>query len=172
MVALSLSILALAAGVYLLIKVKREFMSTIFSVLAWLVIGLSLANIGVIGVKACKYYCHNHCEEKGECRMEKQIIIKDDGMGHCTKDSSSTCSMSGCKMEGDSVVMEKEMCSKMMGKDACEAMCKERGRCILSKDECMKMCHASGKPCSAEKAETQCTKKCEGEKKECCKHKM
>lgn len=147
-------------------------MGTLFTVLAWLVIGLSLVNIGLIGTRACQRYCFNHCEGKGECKMEKQIIIKDDGMGHCTKDSSSTCTMNGCTMEGDSVVMEKEMCSKMMGAEKCEAMCKERGRCIMSKEECMNMCHAAGKPCCAEKTESQCTKKCEGEKKACCKHKM
>ena len=108
-------------------------------------------------------------------------MIKDDGMGHCSMDSSSTCSMGGCKMEGDSVVMEKEMCEKMMGKEACDAMCKERGRCIMSKEECMKMCHAAGKPCCAEKGEGTCPMhkeaesagKCTmGEKKECCKKKM
>lgn len=172
MIALPLSILALAAGVHLLIKVKREFMGTLFSVLAWLVIGLSLANIGLIGKRAVHRFCVNHCEGGHACKMEKQIIIKDDGMGHCTKDSTSTCTMGGCKIEGDSVVMEKEMCSKMMGAEKCEAMCKERGRCIMSKEECMGMCHASGKPCCAQKTEPQCTKKCEGEKKECCKHKM
>ncbi len=172
MIALPLSILALAAGVHLLIKVKREFMGTLFSVLAWLVIGLSLANIGLIGKRAVHRFCVNHCEGGNTCKMEKEIIIKDDGMGHCTKDSTSTCTIGGCKMEGDSVVMDKEMCSKMMGAEKCEAMCKERGRCILSKEESMSMCHASGKPCCAEKTETQCTKKCEGEKKECCKHKM
>jgi len=85
-------------------------------------------------------------------------------------DSSATCSMGGCKMEGDSVVMEKEMCEKMMGKEACDAMSKQRGRCILSKEECMKMCHANGAACCAEKKEAQSTKKCEGEKKACCKH--
>ena len=181
MIALPLSILALAAGVYLLVKVKREFLGGIFEILSWLVIVLSLVCIGFIGFKAMHRCGGGHCEQRGECRMEKELIIKQDGAGHCSMDSSSTCSMGGCKMEGDSVVMEKEMCQKMMGKEACEAMCKERGRCIMAKEECMKMCHAAGKPCCAEKSEGACpmhkegeaTGKCStGEKKECCKKKM
>lgn len=182
MVAFPLSILALAAGVYLLVKVKREFLGGIFEILSWLVIVLSLASIGFLGFKAMHHCGGGHCEEgRGECRMEKQIMIKDDGMGHCSMDSTSTCTMGGCKMEGDSVVMEKEMCSKMMGAEACEKMCKERGRCVMSKEECMQMCHAAGKPCCAEKGENTCPMhkegepagKCSmGEKKECCKKKM
>lgn len=187
MTALPISILALAAGVYLLIKVKREFMGTLFSVLAWLVIGLSVANIGLIGVKACQRYCYKNCEGGRECKMEKRVIIKEDGMGHCSEHSSMSCSMSGCKMEGDSMVMEKEACEKMMGAEACATMCKERGRCIMSKDECVKMCHAEGKACCAKesaegcpmhkegckgdcsgKCSGKCESKCDAGKKECC----
>ncbi len=183
MAALPLSILALAAGVYLLVKVKREFLGGIFEILSWLVIVLSLVSIGFLGFKAFSHCGGGHCGQARECRVEKQVIMKG-GNGHCEMNSSSTCTMGGCKMEGDSVVMEKEMCEKMMGKEACEAMCKERGRCIVSKEECMEKCHAAGKPCCAEKSEATCAmhkegepagkcsmgeKKCEGEKKACCK---
>ena len=46
MVAIALSVLALAAGVYLLVKVKSEFLSGGFGLLAWLVILLSLVSFG------------------------------------------------------------------------------------------------------------------------------
>jgi hypothetical protein len=180
MAAFPLSVLALAAGVYLLVKVKREFLGGIFEILSWLVIVLSLVSIGFLGFKTFSHCGGGHCGQTRECKIEKQVIIKD-GSGHCEMNSSSTCSMEGCKMEGDSVVMEKEMCEKMMGKEACDAMSKERGRCVMSKEECMKMCHAAEKPCCAEKSEGTCTMhkegeatgKCSmGEKKECCKKKM
>lgn len=70
-----------------------------------------------------------------------------DGAGHCTM--SNTSCIGGCKMEGDSVVMEPAVCEKMMGKEACEAMRAQRGRCIVSKEECMTMCKAEGKACCA-----------------------
>ena len=168
MVAFPLSILALAAGVYLLVKVKREFLGGIFEILSWLLIVLALVSIGFLGFRTLHHCYGGHCQQERECRIEKRVIINDD-KGHCNIDSSAACSMGGCKIEGDSVVMEKEMCEKMMGKEACDAMSKERGRCILSQEECMKMCHAKGATCCAEKKEVQCTKKCEGEKKECCK---
>jgi hypothetical protein len=172
MVALPLSILALAAGVYLLVKVKREFLGGIFEVLSWLVIVLSLVSVGFVGVRA---FHHGHCGSgpcgiQEGCRMEKQIIIKDDGKGHCSMDSSSKM-MGCCKMEGDSVVLEKGACEMAMGKEACEKLCKERGRCVLSKEECRKMCEAKGIPCCVDKAGAECTKKCEGQGKSCCQHK-
>lgn len=142
MVALPLSILAFAAGVYLLIKVKKEYLSSLFSVLAWLVI---VASVISIGVSCMGGFCgghHGKCNESDECRMEKKIIIKEGGAGRCHGMSEDACNMKGCKMEGDSCVMDKEACEKMMGKNACDAMYKERGRCIMSKEECMEMCHS------------------------------
>ncbi len=170
MVAIPLSVLALAAGVYLLVKVKREFLGGAFEILAWLVIVLALTSVGFAGFKALRHCGGGQCGNKPQCHVEKRVTIMNDGMGHCSMDSSMT--MGCCKMEGDSVVMEPAMCEKMMGKEACEAMRAQRGRCIVSKDECMTMCHAAGKPCCAQKTEAQCTKKCEGEKKECCQKKM
>ncbi len=170
MVALPLSVLALAAGVYLLIKVKREFLSGAFGILAWLVIVLSLVSIGFAGFRALHHCGGGRDCGKQECHMEKRVTMMNDGMGHCTMDSSMT--MQGCQMEGDSVVMDPAMCEKMMGKEACEAMRSQRGRCIVSKEECMAMCHANGKACCAQKPMGECTKKCEGEKKACCQKKM
>jgi hypothetical protein len=168
-VGLPLSILALAAGVYLLVKVKREYMGGIFEVLSWLVIVLSLVSVGFMGFKSM-HHCggEGHCGGRQECRMEKQIIIKDDGMGHCSMDSSMHM-MGCCKMEGDSMVMDKGACEMAIGKEACEKMCKERGRCIMSKEECARACSANGHPgCCAGKA--GCGDMGGSGKKGCCKH--
>ena len=66
-----------------------------------------------------------------------------------------------------------------MGKEACDAMCKERGRCIMSKDECMKMCHGmkGGEGCSMHQeggmmgGKSGCCMEKGEAKKECCKKK-
>jgi hypothetical protein len=148
MAAFPLSVLALAAGVYLLIKVKREYVGGIIGILAWLVVASSIVSLGYTGYKA--FTC---CGTK--CRGEK-----------CTKENIASCETKchkketscngtfGCHMEGDSCVMEKEKCIEIMGKEACEALIAERGRCILSKEEC------------AEKCEKKC---CSNEHKGCCK---
>jgi hypothetical protein len=170
MVAFPLSILALASGIYLLVKVKREFLGRLFEVLSWLVVLLSLASIGLVGAKALHHCCGGgHCSETNECRMEKRIIIKD-AEGHCTMDSSTSCA-------GHCPMMDS-----------------------LGKEECMKKCHEEGKSCCAHVAGSfpmhhegckgdcggKCSEKCEGkcesgskaccagsgEKKECCKKKM
>lgn len=167
----ALLLLALAAGIYLLIKANSLFLSKIYSALILLEIGLSLAGIVALGYKGVQHLSHRGCDNKQECRVEKKVIIQD-GKEEMYETSTRGCSMHGCKLEGDSVVMEKEVCEKMMGKEVCDAMSKERGRCIISKDECMKMCHAEGKPCGGEKPAAGCTPKCAGEKKECCKKAM
>ncbi len=72
---------------------------------------------------------------------EERIIIRNDGNG-----PGGMCMMgNGCKMVGDSVVMDKSVCEKLMGKDSCDKICAQRGQCILSKDECMKLCGGEGK---------------------------
>lgn len=164
MAAFPLSVLALAAGVYLLVKVKREYLGSLFSVLAWLVIVASLVSVGVTGAKAIHGFKRGGCKGK-EHRIEKKIIINEEAGGH----RKGHCNMEGCRMEGDSCVMEKATCEKLMGKDACDAMEKERGRCIMSKEECMEMCHSP-------KAKTGCSAHAEGEaageeKPACCRKK-
>ncbi len=170
MVALPLSVLALAAGVYLLVKVKREFLGGIFEILSWLVILLAVASVGYTSVKLLTK-CGGDCGDKPKCHMEKEIIIKEtgEGGGSChgmaKAEFMAGASTSCCKMAGDSVVMDEATCAGMMGKEECAAMLKERGQYILSKDECRALCAKSGKSCcAADKGE------CAGGKKEkCCK---
>lgn len=172
MIALPLSVLALAAGVYLLVKVKREYLGGIFEFLAWLVIVLAVASVGYTGVKA--FSCKGGCK-KQTCHVEKNVVIKEGGKS-CHGAGKSNCGMGGCNMEGchmegDSCVMDKAVCEKMMGKEACDSLSKLRGRCIMSKEECHAMC-GKKEGCTAA-APTACCKK-DGEgaaPKTCCKKK-
>jgi hypothetical protein len=171
MIALPLCILALAAGVYLLIKVNREYLGGIFKFFAWLIIILSLLAMGGL----VRHAIHRHHYMKMHHMQGMQCCHGGMGMqcGHggwgmqgcsinngCGKTSDSACPMSGCKMVGDSVVVDKAMCEKMMGKEACDKLCKERGQCIMTKDECAKMCGGEKACCKGEEAK---------EGKSCCK---
>jgi len=164
MVAFPLAILALAAGVYLLIKVNREYLGGIFKFFAWLIIILSLVAVG----GAVRHGVHHHFRRmhhvEGHCGMPGHCGIGDNGMMK-GPGSDASCPMSGCKMVGDSVVLDKGLCEKMMGKEACDSLCKLRGQCILSKDECAKLCGAADKACCA------MGKTDEKEMKSCCKKK-
>jgi hypothetical protein len=176
MIAIPLSVLAFAAGVYLLVKVKREFLGGLFEALSWLVILLSLVSLGYSGFKATGC-CGKKCAASQKCSVEREVVIKEmgEGGGQCHAAAKAGCSAAessachgACKMEGDSVVMDKTVCEGMMGKEKCDAMCKERGRCILAKEECMALCKESGKQCCAQGAEAPACKKpatcCKGQK--------
>lgn len=160
MVFFPLSVLALAAGVYLLITVKREYLGGTFKILAWLIIVLSLVAIGFGGYKAVSQ--GGKCGKQKHCNVEKQVIIKKGGAA-CPHSATGN----GCHVQGDSVVMDEATCAGIMGKEGCAAMIKERGQCIMSKDECTKACATAGKNC--------CIKGQEGATcpntgtKECCK---
>lgn len=159
MVALSLSVLGLAAGVYLLIKTKSEYLSGVYVLLAWLVIALSLGTVGATtysllrckGKKECKQTC-----EREKCGAQKPACHKNDAeKPNC---GMNGCGMNGCHMEGDSCVLDKEKCESIMGKAACDSIVALRGRYILSKEECKaNVCGKAPAACSSES------------KKECCK---
>lgn len=168
MVALPLSVLALAAGVYLLVKVKREFLGGLFEALSWLVILLSLVSIGFLGYKTMRH-CGGSCERNQKCHIEREVIIKEGmgGGGTCHGGAKMSCGgaemAAGCRAVGDSMVMDMADCEKMMGKEKCQAMHNERGQCIMSKEECKAACDAAGKKCCATEAKATCTKE-----KKCC----
>lgn len=149
MIALPLSILALAAGVYLLIKVNREYLGGLFKFFAWLVIALSLLSTGAVIRHGVHHFRHHRGFPGHEMREERIMMNEMHRAGN-----DSICPMSGCKMAGDSVVLDRAVCEKMMGKDACDKLCKDRGQCIMTKDECAKMCGGMAK--------------CGGEVKSCC----
>jgi len=149
MVAFPLSILALAAGVYLLIKVKKEYLNGFFSVLAWLVIVLSLLSIGLGAARGIHHFRHGGFRE-GHREVREEVMI-------CPNGADSTCvyknikigetdctkmhGMGGCKMEG----ME---CCKMGGMDCCKkegAECCKMGGKEGCKMEGMGGCKMGGK---------------------------
>lgn len=167
MVAFPFLLLALAAGIYLLMKATREYLGGLFKGLAWLVILLSL--LGII-VHIAHGIHHRHMRHRDGMAREEQIMIRrfdDGGKGECCM------MMQGCKMQGDSVVLDKAVCEKLMGKDSCDKICAQRGQCILSKDECLKLCGGESK-CTMMGAGSQnscCAKGPNGAAKECCKKK-
>ena len=192
MIALPLSVLALAAGVYLLMKATREYLGGLYKFFAWLVILLSIVSV-VASVRhgIHQFRHHGNCEQ-GQCEKDKQCSEAQGGKhcemganggacpmggnsGACTMGANSgACPMGACKMQGDSVVLDRAVCEKMMGKDACEKLCKERGQCIMTKDECAKMCSAGGGMDCCKKGDMkECTKGMgeQKEMKECCKKK-
>ena len=184
MIALPLSVLALAAGVYLLMKATREYLGGLYKFFAWLVIVLSIvATVASIRHGIHHFIRGHHMHQ--QCEMNMQC---DPGANakHCEMGGSSNacpmgansgmCPMGACKMQGDSVVLDRAVCEKMMGKDACERLCKERGQCIMTKDECAKMCSAEGSSnmdCCKKGDMKECTKGAgeQKEMKECCKKK-
>ena len=172
MIAIPLLLLALAAGIYLLITVTREYLGGLFKALAWLVIVLSLLSIVGVGFHGLHHLHRMHRmggHAWGPC-MERHTIMKEYGigMGH-----DSVCPMGCCKMRGDSMIMDKDMCAKMMGKEACEKMCAERGCCIMSKDECARMCGGGNSCCTTDKTPPcGAGKAASGDMKDCCKKKM
>ena len=148
MAAFPLSILALAAGVALLIKVKKDGLGMLYKALSWLVVLLALAFMFHLGRMAWRHHHdgmmmggHGHGGHRMGCGMMM------DGRCDMRDGKDSAGMMAGCHMKGDSVVMDKDVCEKAIGKEACEKMCKERGCCIMSKDECMKMCNMNGNQC-------------------------
>jgi hypothetical protein len=153
-----LSVLALAAGVYLLIKTNREYLGGIFKFFSWLIIVLALASITAGIARGVHHYRMRHC---GQCNMHERMMIKE--FRKCDMDGPAGCPMMAGKAQGDSVVLDKAVCEKIMGKEECEKMCKERGQCIMTRDECAKMCGAKAL-CSGEAKDC-----CKSEPKECCK---
>lgn len=106
MVAVALSVLALAAGVYLLVKVKSAFLSSGFTLLAWLVILLSLVSFGFAvtkGVHSGNAQCH-----------KKQVNYHH---GATCSPQSSSCKKACAKIENKD-------CAKQCGGGQCEGKCK------------------------------------------------
>jgi hypothetical protein len=188
MIALPLCILALAAGVYLLIKVNREYLGGIFKFFAWLIILLSLVATCMVARHSLHHnfgrmhHMHGHCDMPG---MHGSCSMDGGAMGSCCKmGADSTCPMAGCKMVGDSVILDRSVCEKLMGKEACEKMCQGKDKCTISKEECAKMCKGMSNCSSAQgscckEGNMSCCKEgdkacCKGEEKEmksCCKKK-
>jgi hypothetical protein len=108
MVALPLSILALAAGVYLLMQLKHYGFTGIYKILAWLVVLLSLAFMVAGGIRGIMHHRHkNHCSQMGgHCDMKDSgacpymkdghCDMKGGDPGHCAMSGNASGNMSCC----------------------------------------------------------------------------
>ena len=167
MIALPLSILALAAGVYLLIKVNREYLGGIFKFFAWLIILLSVVAVVSTVHHGIHRHFHHGCHMHGHCGMHEGVMGKE----HCDMDANGACPMAGCKMSGDSVTLDRATCEKMMGKEACDSLCKGQAQCTISKDQCAQICKgmskcSAGQPACCKEGDKAC---CKTADKACCK---
>jgi hypothetical protein len=98
MIAISISLLALAAGVYLLTYIKQFSLGSLYKYLAWLVILLSIGSISGEVAKGAMHMRHmRECTASGECNMKG---------GACPYTKNADCKMHG---EGG---MEKSCCKK------------------------------------------------------------
>jgi hypothetical protein len=147
MAAIPLTILALAAGVSLLIKVKKEGMGGLYSLLSWIVILLSILFIVGLGVRGWRHHRmgqpmmggygmehrmwgHGHCGQmQGDgdcCGMHGGMMGRGNGMS-CPEGGRSCCIDNGAAMHngccmGDS--MSKSAACKM-GADSAKSCCKK-----------------------------------------------
>ena len=123
MVAIALSILALAAGVYLLTYVKQFSLGALYRNLSWLVILLALGFIACGVARGVMHMrCENHCESSAKC------TYKDGSACPYTKDGKCMKEMGGCSMHGHGECpMEKEGCAAQM--ECCQKMKEAQGSC-------------------------------------------
>jgi len=124
-----LSLLALSAGTALLIQIRRDYLGAGYAAIAWLIISLSLVSMGYSATQVVVKEINGGRMKKERC-CRKQI--------DCYKEqTNNTCSVnSGCKMENGMCVVDREMCSAKMGKEACDSLVAARGGCYMKPEEC------------------------------------
>lgn len=148
MIALPVCLLALAAGVYLLMQARLSGLGGLYRNLSWLVIILSLLFIFAgVAHRVHRWHELRECRESGHCKEEG------DEKG-CLYGHHAGCGMheEGCAMHGAG------NCKMMGGHPAC---CK-------GENEMPACCKKDmDQPCCKKEAE----EKEEGEEKECCRKK-
>ena len=133
MIAIPFSILALAAGVYLLLQVKHFGFSGIYKALAWLVLLLSLLFMAGGVVRGVMHHRHQgQCMKPGHCDMKDGGACPYMHEGH-----------EGCNMHGG-----------MGGGSCCDMPCCAKSHCTTgsakgccAKDSAGKKCEMSKAPC-------------------------
>lgn len=107
MIAIPFAILALAAGVYLLIQVKHYGFGGLYKALAWLVILLSITCISFCVARGGMHMKHHHqCSQmSGQCDMRSGDACPHMEGGKCEM-SGGRCNMGSgdmnhCSMHGD-----------------------------------------------------------------------
>lgn len=134
MILIPFTLLALAAGVYLLVYIKQAGFGGLYKYLAWLVVLLSLLFIVCTVVRGVRHHrCMSECHASGQCSMGSH-----EGGGCCPYMKGNCCSEAGnCKMEGrhsectkgaegySKEAGEGKSCSKKGGEDGKTPCCKK-----------------------------------------------
>ena len=155
MIQIAISLLALAAGVHLLIQVKQAGLSALYRNLAWLVVLLSLAFMACGVARGVMHM--RQCQSSGQCSSAKggeACPYMKGGHGDCKMEAADCCKeKKECCKEGE----EKECCREMKMKGGCPEMGGEmKGGCkemTGGKGACSEMGGAGAKPacCAAHK---------------------
>ena len=150
MVAIALSILALAAGVYLLTYVKQFSLGGLYRNLSWLVILLALGFIACGVARGVMHMrCASHCESSAKCTYKDGTACPYTKDGKCMKDMSD-CPMNGhgeCSMNKDCCAAKMECCRKDAEgaqSDCCKKMKEAHGTCSEMHSEEGKACCKKG----------------------------
>ena len=143
------TLLALAAGVYLLVYIKQAGFGGLYKYLAWLVVLLSLLFIVCTVVRSARH--HGCCQSESHCKMS----------AHQGGDACPYMKGGDCKMEGGHGECTKgaESCSKEKGCEEGKACCKKGAE--DGKAPCCKKDGEEGKAAC-------CTKGAESAKPACC----
>lgn len=124
MIQIAISLLALAAGVHLLIQVKQLGLGSLYRNLAWLVVLLSLAFMACGVARGVMHIRHmRQCEASGQCSMGKgdaACPYMKGGHGDCKMESADCCKE------------KKDCCKEGTQKDCCKDMKDAKGGCEMS----------------------------------------
>ncbi|MCS6933842.1 MAG: hypothetical protein NZM35_01650 [Chitinophagales bacterium] len=158
MLSFTLALLALAAGVYLLIKIQREYLGLPFKILGWLVVILSVGSMAITAYNGlcCCTKGNKSCGNNDTCCAASGASCRKTCGGGEEPHGAMTWH---CEEVNDSCLISRETCVKIMGEAACDSIIRQRGRCILSKEECKAgICKGSRGNCAHGKS-----KCCKGE---------
>jgi hypothetical protein len=165
MICISLPILVVIAGIYLLAKTKTDNLGTGFKFAAYASILAGLIMVGMSMMmcmsnccdkkgghgheyhQSCKGHGHDGCSGASSCSQSSKCSKGDKcckkGADKCSKDSKS------CSKDSKSCSKEAKSCSK--DQKSCTNKCDISKCSKMNKEECAKMCDEKG--CSAEEKE-------------------
>jgi len=156
MIAIPLSILALAAGIYLLIYVKQSGLGPLYRYLSWLVVLLSLFFIVCCVVRGVR-----HERDMRECHTSGRCGMGHHGEGACPYMKGGP----GCCVQGGSGTIRGAEAGCNMGSASCCAKPGEGGKSCCNKEgeagmasSCSKSSYGAKAACCA-KADADSTAK-------------
>jgi hypothetical protein len=141
-IAISLLLISLTAGMWLLYKTQKENLNTFFKVVSWFVIVASFLTMICCGMRCmfCSYSAKYECGGMQQCGMNMSRC----GMRSAMCMAPCCHKMMFCKGEDDECEMMGKGCCKE-GKEECEKECckKSAGKCGMKME--MKKDSVSGK---------------------------